>query len=145
MTFSRILLLGVFLFISSLTFAQTTDSASTKIIGKWLLVKHLLNENGTVKNKLTVDQTYTYEFFNDGTYKATFEDKKTGTQINTGKWKIENGKTLVLYESTLNLPDGQTLTVARLEIEIFKLTSTDLIIKQGLFSEFEGKSYYKKR
>ncbi|MES2133667.1 MAG: hypothetical protein V4506_15060 [Bacteroidota bacterium] len=146
MTISRIIISIALLFLTTNFFGQPTDTVSTKIIGKWLLVRHTLVEKGVSTNKLTSNQTYTYQFNKDGTYNITYKDKKYGANVTAGKWKkIENGKKISLYENT-DVPDDPMVLIGDHDLKIIKLSSTDFVTEEYLFSEDPiGTSYYKKQ
>lgn len=131
------------LLLSSFIFGQTTDSVSIKLTGKWLLVKHTLLENGKLINKITPNQIYTYEFNADGTYQVSYFDKQLGTTLNAGKWKIIDNENKIHFYDNTDVPDDPMISIGDHDLTIIKLTSTEFITEEYLFSEDPiGKSYY---
>lgn len=142
----RVAILTFLIVITNFSFGQTIDTNSTKITGKWILVKHILLENGKLSNKLTNNQTFTYEFNIDGTYTWKCIDKSYGITTFKGKWEIaDNGRTIHLYDNS-DEPDDPKVTIADHDLKIINLTATEFITEEYLFSENPiGKSYFKKQ
>ena len=144
--FIKFLLVSMLLSYSLLSFAHQTDTTQSKLVGKWLLVKHLITEGGRTTNEVTANENYTYNFAANGTYSITYTNKKNESSTTyKGKWKLTNaGKTLFLYNNTL--PTDPKQLVADKNLPITKLSATDFVTKELLFAmDMKGTSYYKKQ
>ena len=140
----KTILLAFQLFFSLFAFGQSSSNSPTKMIGKWLLVKHTILENGKLSNKLTTDEVYTYEFNRNGSYKVVYKDNKYGMNTNMGKWKIVGNK-IRLYNIT-DVPDDLQTLISDHTLPIVKLTTTEFVTSEHLFSEGQaGTSYYTKK
>ena len=144
-TFQTQIFTILFLFATN-TYGQIIDSTSSKVVGKWLLVKHTLPEKGKEKNFLTANDIYTQEFNADGTYQAKWFDKKLGATVNEGKWKlIDNGRKIHLYNIS-DVPDDPIILISDHDLSIIKLTTTEFVTEEYLFTEAPiGRSYYEKQ
>ena len=144
--FTKFILAVMLLSFSLVSNGNTTDTTQSKLVGKWLLVKHLITEGGKTTNEITANENYTYNFAVNGTYSITYINKKN--QSNTtykGKWKLINaGKTLFLYSVTL--PSDLKQLVGDEHLPVIKLTATEFVTKELLFAmDMKGTSYYKKQ
>jgi hypothetical protein len=126
---------------------QTTDTFSVKLVGKWMLIKHTIPDKGGKSiNRLAPDETTTYEFSKDGTYKVTYKDK-TGMAVNKGKWKVtDKGKKIHLYNNKAVSPDSKVIIPESDDKTIIKLTAMELVLQEYRFDEQPiGTSYYTKQ
>ena len=137
---------ALLLSISFLSSGQKLGTAKPTLTGNWLLVKHLITENGKTTNELSADEHYTYSFAINGTYTVNYANSKTGNSTTyKGKWKLTAaGKTLKLYDNTL-LSDPKQL-VADNSLPVLKLTATEFVTTELLFAmDMKGTSYYKRQ
>lgn len=142
----RMIISGLLLLLPVLAFTQTNSDPASKIPGKWLLVKHLLTENGKTEDLLTSNEVYTYDFAKDGTYEVTFINKKNAsTTVYKGKWKIlPGGKKLKLYDNSL--PSDPKQLVNDKIYPVIRLSATEFVTKELLFGmDLLGTSYYYKK
>ena len=73
---TRFILAATLLSFSLVLNGNTTDTTQLKLIGKWLLVKHLITHGGKTTNEITGNENYTYNFAVNGTYSLTCINKK---------------------------------------------------------------------
>ncbi len=146
MTIYRTITLTLFVLLAGVTFGQTTDTTSTKLIGKWLLVKHTILDAGIAVNRLTPDQVYTYEFFENRTYNAVYKDRG-GMALNKGNWKlIDAEKEIHLYDNKAVEPNSSVILPEYYDKPIISRSATELIIQEYLYDEQPiGTSYYAKQ
>ncbi len=144
--FSKFLLASMLLSFSLVVSAHGTDTALSKLVGKWLLVKHLITDGGKTTNEITANENYSYNFSANGTYTVTYINKKNESSTTyTGRWKLINaGKTLSLYNNSL--PSDAKQLVADRKLPVVKLTATSFVTKELLFAmDMKGTSYYTKQ
>jgi hypothetical protein len=146
MTKYRTITFTLLLLFAGVTFGQTTDTISTKLIGKWLLVKHTVSEAGIAVDRLTSDQVYTYDFFKNMTYNAAYKDKG-GMALIKGSWKLINAeKEIHFYDNKAVEPNSSIILPDYYDKPIINLSATELVIPEYLYDEEPiGTSYYIKQ
>ena len=141
----RKIITGLLFLLPAVVAAQ---SATTKInlLGKWLLVKHIVTDNKKPKDLLTSNEVYTYHFYTNNTYQVSYTNKKNkSTTVYKGKWLIvSSGKKLKLYDNN-QVADTAVLVGDRL-LPIIRITATEFVTKELLFGmDLPGTSYYTKQ
>jgi hypothetical protein len=139
----------ILLFFSAVLFGQTTDK-KTNIVGKWVMVKHMLVENTKTVDKLNGDAKIAYEFKADGAYILTSSFKYKGkweTVVTVGKWKISaDNKKIELFNNKFLPPNDKDGICADHPLIIKKMTATEFVTEECWFSEAPaGTSSYKKQ
>lgn len=138
------LIAACLLLLPSFCFAGNIDTVKSKLAGKWLLVKHMMNDRGKPEDLLTPDYIYTYDFRNDGTYTVTYNDRKNSTvTVIDGKWKfLSNNTKIRLYD---NNQEGDTHLISDTQLPVIRLNDKEFVTKELLFGmDLLGTSYYKR-